>query len=337
MDNRDIKLTVVIPSYNRGEYISQCIESALNQVTDFRFQVIVADDCSTDDTEEVCKKYCKKYSDRFSFFASDQNHGLFSNVLRIYRTMNTEYFTVLDADDYWKDYRFLQEAVDFLDSHKGYAIYAGNTEIIKNGKKMEKYIKTDRHSIVTVSILDFLNNSGCFGHTTASVYRNVILGSRTPQIMIDAEGTLAGESFRGDVDRNVIHIKYGKLYWINKVYGVYRIHGTGIYSSARKEHNYIIEARAELDHSKFFNEKWKMGFYILARDFFDLAREEIQNQKCFDEMSDLDKENYYYIEQALKNYFSRYPVKYEILKKGYKVLLNCLCLCQRVLYKLHII
>jgi glycosyltransferase involved in cell wall biosynthesis len=58
-----IKLSVCITTYNHKKYISQCIESALNQRTSFKFNLIIGEDCSTDNTLDICLKYQDKYPD----------------------------------------------------------------------------------------------------------------------------------------------------------------------------------------------------------------------------------------------------------------------------------
>ena len=58
------KVTIMIPTYNQAKYISKAIESALN-IDYSNIEVIVSDDCSTDNTEEVISKYLE--DNRFKY------------------------------------------------------------------------------------------------------------------------------------------------------------------------------------------------------------------------------------------------------------------------------
>jgi len=293
-------MVVVIPSYNRGEYIGETIESVLRQETDFEFGIVIADDCSTDNTEQVCRSFVNKFPGKIFFWPSNKNHGLYSNCLSVYKKLQTDYFTVLDADDFWINDHFLQDAYDFLENNKAYTIYGGNTVYFRNGKFAENVYNGEKQNYTTDSIIGFLSGSYQFGLTTASVYRNVFMGDKIPQVMLDAEGTLSGESFRADTDRNVIHLKYGKAYFNNIVYGAYRINEKGIYMAASKFHNLLLEARARLDYAEFYEGKFKKAFYVQANNYFIMANElETEN------ISDIDWENYKYIRSKLDTYFYR--------------------------------
>jgi len=55
----NIKVSVLIPSYNHGKYIKQCINSALNQTLK-DIEIIIGDDCSTDNSRKVIEKFKDK-------------------------------------------------------------------------------------------------------------------------------------------------------------------------------------------------------------------------------------------------------------------------------------
>jgi len=58
------KLSISLITYNQRKYISQSIESALSQETDFDFEIVLSDDCSTDGTKDICIDYKGKYPDK---------------------------------------------------------------------------------------------------------------------------------------------------------------------------------------------------------------------------------------------------------------------------------
>ena len=74
------KLSILMPSYNKGRYIEEALESILMQETDYEYQIIIADDCSTDNTIDIVKSYQDKYSNKIVFLESDKNQGLYKNT-----------------------------------------------------------------------------------------------------------------------------------------------------------------------------------------------------------------------------------------------------------------
>ena len=90
------KLSILMPSYNKGRYIEEALESILMQETDYEYQIIIADDCSTDNTIDIVKSYQDKYSNKIVFLESDKNQGLYKNILRAYQITKTDYFCVLE-------------------------------------------------------------------------------------------------------------------------------------------------------------------------------------------------------------------------------------------------
>ena len=113
-----VKVNVLLISYNASQYIEQCVKSILMQKTTFKFNIIVADDCSSDDTLEKVKHFsnnCK--NTEFSFLKSSKNLGINANYKRAFKACSAEYIAVIEGDDFWTDPLRLQKHIDFLDNH----------------------------------------------------------------------------------------------------------------------------------------------------------------------------------------------------------------------------
>ncbi|MBK6537667.1 MAG: glycosyltransferase [Ignavibacteria bacterium] len=63
-----MKVSVWMSAYNHGKYISQCLDSVLNQKTDFDFEIILGEDCSTDRTREIAIEYKNKHPEKFKLY-----------------------------------------------------------------------------------------------------------------------------------------------------------------------------------------------------------------------------------------------------------------------------
>lgn len=89
------KITVVIPTYNKAEYIEQTIESVLRQTyTDW--EIVIVDDCSSDNTEQVVQKYL---SEKIRYFKHSTNWGPGATFNDGIEKANTEYVTLIASDD----------------------------------------------------------------------------------------------------------------------------------------------------------------------------------------------------------------------------------------------
>ena len=92
-------VSVIIPLYNAERYISECLDSVLNQTFD-NYEVIVVDDCSTDNSVAIVESYAEKFGGRLILSRMDKNSGS-GGLPRNKGIMLSrgEYIQFLDADD----------------------------------------------------------------------------------------------------------------------------------------------------------------------------------------------------------------------------------------------
>ena len=107
-------VSVCMTTYNHERYIAQAIESVLRQQTDFAVEVVVGEDCSTDNTLAICREYEAKYPDRVRVVASERNIGMHANYRRTIEACRGEYVAMCDGDDWFSDPDKLQLQVDIL-------------------------------------------------------------------------------------------------------------------------------------------------------------------------------------------------------------------------------
>lgn len=110
-------VSVVIPSYNRANTVSQTIDCILNQQCNFDFEIIIGDDCSTDNAREVLLEYQEKYPQNIVLLFHNQNIGLGANWATCVKECRGKYICNCDNDDYWHNQEKLQLQVDFMESH----------------------------------------------------------------------------------------------------------------------------------------------------------------------------------------------------------------------------
>jgi len=115
--------SVFIFTYNQEKLISQTIESILEQQTDFLFEIIIAEDCSTDKTKEICIGFQKEYPAKIKVIAMDKNVGMMRNYHEnLLNHAKGKYVAQCAGDDYWCDKLKLQKQVEFLESNPYYGL-----------------------------------------------------------------------------------------------------------------------------------------------------------------------------------------------------------------------
>ncbi|TKC03704.1 glycosyltransferase family 2 protein [Pedobacter frigoris] len=136
----EILVSVCCITYNHQKYISQALEGFLMQDTDFRYEIIIGEDHSTDETRAIIQKYASKYIDVIKLVSHSQNVGAIKNQLSVLEAAKGKYIAMCDGDDFWTDPLKLQKQVDFLESHPDYVICCHHTEVI-NDRDETIYLK----------------------------------------------------------------------------------------------------------------------------------------------------------------------------------------------------
>lgn len=109
-------VSIIMPSYNTASFISKTIESVLNQ-TYKNWELLIVDDCSTDDTDEIVSKYNDK---RIVYLKNEKNSGAAISRNRALRNAKGKWIAFLDSDDLWhptkleKQIKFMKKKWTFL-------------------------------------------------------------------------------------------------------------------------------------------------------------------------------------------------------------------------------
>jgi len=130
-----IKVTIMIPTYNQGKYISEAIQSALNQTYD-NLEIIISDDASNDRTSEICKSY---HDNRVRYFRNEVNIGRVANYRKsLYERATGNWVINLDGDDFFIDDNFIKRAVNII-SMKSITVYTAGMKVVKNQKSIRTF------------------------------------------------------------------------------------------------------------------------------------------------------------------------------------------------------
>lgn len=121
MDKQEkILISVIIPSYNRAETVGETIESIVTQEgvgIEYDLEIVIGDDCSTDNAREVLEQYRQKYPNYIRLFLREENVGLGANWAMCVKDCCGKYICNCDNDDYWHNPQKLLIQLDYMESH----------------------------------------------------------------------------------------------------------------------------------------------------------------------------------------------------------------------------
>jgi glycosyltransferase involved in cell wall biosynthesis len=128
--NETTKLSVFMMVYNHEKYIAQALDSVLMQKVDFKYEIVLGEDCSTDSTRKIVVKYAQRYPSKFKLLLHKTNIGVVNNQNEVFKNCTGKYIAVLEGDDYWTDPLKLQKQVDFLEANSEFSACAHQSELV---------------------------------------------------------------------------------------------------------------------------------------------------------------------------------------------------------------
>ena len=177
-----MKMSVCVVTYNQEKYIRQCLESILEQQTNFSFEILIADDCSTDNTSKIIAEYLDEGPNKIKYYRHQKNIGAFKNFLFVHNQVTGEYVAHIDGDDYMLPNK-LQRQTDFLDSHPEYNIVWHEMLFLSNMNVITQKINPHLLPIDGFTRQDLLKY-GTIGIHSSKMYRSSSKISNYPDFPI---------------------------------------------------------------------------------------------------------------------------------------------------------
>lgn len=206
-------LSVCLITYNHAPYIKEAIESILAQKINFTWELVIADDYSTDGTRDILLEYQKKFPKLIKLIFQKQNVGPESNWLDLISYPKSKYIAYLEGDDYWTDEQKLQTQVDFLEKNPDYVLCFHPARIFfENSEERETiWPLLPKTEILTTDKLLKEN----FIPSNSAVYRRQDYSKLRRGVM------------PGDWYFHLYHAQFGKIRFIHKIMSAYRRHEDG--------------------------------------------------------------------------------------------------------------
>lgn len=201
--NSDILVSISCITYNHSDYIRKALDGFLMQKTNFGFEILIHDDCSTDGTTEIVKEYEREYPDLIFPIYEQENQfskgGPVGSIVWNVPRARGKYIALCEGDDYWTDPLKLQKQVDYMEKHEECAMTACASNWIKDGE----FVKNDRISDNPRELTteEVIRGGGGYLATCSLVFNNKKLNGVIPEwrrmanvgdYPLQIQGTLAG-------------------------------------------------------------------------------------------------------------------------------------------------
>jgi len=207
--NSEIKVSVCVVTYNQEKYIAQCLQSLIEQVADFEFEIIVGNDCSTDATRSVVEGFQSAYPFLIFPLHQSENIGAVENCIQSYRRAKGKYLCHIDGDDYALPGK-LQKQVDYLERNPN-CVICSHDMIVVNGEGSEIRSSFRRHRAGVNTLKDLYSQLPFFAHSSKMFVND-----------LDDPFWLELHPNALDVELHVEQAKKGEVYHIDECLGAYR-------------------------------------------------------------------------------------------------------------------
>lgn len=206
MDKREILVSVTLLCYNHGPYLRRCLDSILSQKVNFRYQIVIGDDCSTDNSQEILREYEQKYPDMFVVIYNEVNIGAAANARNVRLKRVGKYISEGESDDFWTDEYRLQKQVDFLEANPGVIAVGSNYYHADSRGECLRLAMLKWQVNRTYVLKDYLRY-GYVIHGNTMMFRNIFPENDEKYINLRSVAPLMG-----DVITRVLLYSYGDIF-----------------------------------------------------------------------------------------------------------------------------
>lgn len=272
------KVSVCVVTYNHEKYIEKCLQSIVGQETDFDFEVIVGEDCSTDSTRAIVQRFVEEYPEIVRPIFHVENVGGTKNYLAVHAAARGDYIAHMDGDDYALPGK-LQKQADFLDQNMNCSFVAHPVHLVSEDDN-EILGMNPAGPQPTISDLNRLVRDYIFFAHSSKMYRrsvNIFDHSQDDAVI--------------DFTVHIEHASQGGIGFLPSVLGCNRKHSGGITSGTGAKLHFLIDLTVS-----GFNRASQLGVhkevvdrgkarYLIGAAFLCLARDDAEGYRRYLDLS----------------------------------------------------
>lgn len=238
-------VSVICTVYNHEKYLRKCLDGFVMQKTNFKFEVLIHDDASTDGSADIIREYEKKYPDIIKPIYQTVNQysqGIKISPTYLYPRAKGKYLAFCEGDDYWCDENKLQKQFDVMENHPDCSICVHRVSLLENGIVLDKFIpdfKIDDNIIDNNMYIKLMMSGYYYLFQTSSYFIRMSLFDYKNQPEFWANSDV------GDVPMILYCVSKGDLYYIDEVMSCYRNDSIGSWTNT-----VLKNASKMLEHTK---------------------------------------------------------------------------------------
>jgi glycosyltransferase involved in cell wall biosynthesis len=250
-------VSIICLCYNHGKYLEDAINGFLQQKVNFSYEIIIHDDASTDGSDLIIKNYKNLFPDIIKPIYQKVNQyklekGRISKI--VINASKGKYLSFCEADDYWTDPHKLQRQVSILNTDPNLSGTFSNASIFFVSENIKKMFHENFGSSRKLTEFEVVTKGGAVYPTTTLLFKKEALD-------INLFGELIHD-FAGDVALIFSLLRFGPIYYENVNTAVYRRWSGGVYSSNKKNYEYLI--REKINEINGLRKMYALGFSKLG-------------------------------------------------------------------------
>lgn len=238
--SKEIMVSINCTTYNQESYIADAIESFLMQKTNFKYEILIHDDASTDGTTQIIKEYEKKYPNIIKPIYQVENQ--YSKGIDVFqynmKRAKGKYIALCEGDDYWTDEYKLQKQVDYMESNPDCTLCVHSVEKVRARDGRKKGEIRPYRSSRKCYVEDFIIGGGDFIGTNSILFPKDSF-KNPPNSYLDCSV--------GDYPLQIILASKGYAYYFDENMSSYRVCAKNSWSQrmqkGNKEENSIKNAK----------------------------------------------------------------------------------------------
>lgn len=220
------KISVIIPTHNQADYIQYCIESVIKQKGNFDLEIIIGNDCSTDETLKILNNY--KKLNNIKILNHEYNLGLLGNLLNCIKECSGEYVAICEGDDFWTSHWRLQRFLNYMENNKEIAGAFSHVVLFEENKGYYEHPEQKKLKDKIILNEKDLLESNYPGNLSSCFYRKDVLFKVLTNIDNSSDWII-----------NTSVSSLGGIVFLKEKSSVWRVHSKGLWN--RYSHSEKIE------------------------------------------------------------------------------------------------
>jgi glycosyltransferase involved in cell wall biosynthesis len=230
-------LSICVQTYNHENYISECLDTLINQKTLFEYEIILGEDNSSDNTRSICKQYADKYPEIITLILHEDDNkikvnskttGNF-NALYNYYSCRGKYIAFCEGDDYWTDRNKLQQQVNFLEEKTEFAFCFHRFKMLNNEGEIINTLDQPLQDISKVQLIENMTHHPllstiCFRNNFMELPFQISEVLNVDTFLLSLLGQTGPAKYMKDISPSI-----------------YRVHRNGIWSNRFAKEKYLLK------------------------------------------------------------------------------------------------